>query len=515
MSELKDYIFAPSSENGSEWTRKCYGLESFASTMSENLDGFPFLTTTLSVKPAYDRGILEPAVKAAWITLRHSLPAIAVKSSRLPAPDNRFLLIYHVPKNLEEVQCWADETLFFSDESRDVYETHKKLKDERWWRPANGHWVGELYVSPVENGWQFSVVFNHSSNDGRSGFGVLNELMDKLVPILEGSARPVRELSWGEEVKRLPPASNVINAQAQALPEKDLTPPLLSDKSPWIWSPLETSPSTSRDISALITLPVETTSILHTVSKAHGRTVSQVVTALSILTHAEVSLTAAAKAGPERFNTVSQSYKQSEVYKIALTFTNYRHKFPEAYRSLKSETPGPLSTFDGMPLFLPMDPIRRFFAIDDATSTVTVAQESAPDLADAFWNGLVAATADSWKDHDITLRGFATREESSQGIIHNFDKNILHSPSLITSSIGDLGRLDVFNAYLPSKNNKMLTVTDAICGQRMRVPAIMNLFWQFDGKLSCQWFTGGEWTTEEELKEVVDAFKRWIGVFVD
>ncbi|KAK1236658.1 hypothetical protein PQX77_000014 [Marasmius sp. AFHP31] len=161
-----------------------------------------------------------------------------------------------------------------------------------------------------------------------------------------------------------------------------------------------------------------------------------------------------------------------------------------------------------------MDPIRRFFAIDDATSTATITPKSNPELADAFWDGLVAATADSWKDHDITLQGFATREQSSQDIIHNFDKNILHSPSLITSSIGDLGRLDIFNDYLPSKNNKMLTVTDVICGQRMRVPAIMNLFWQFDGKLSCQWFTGGEWTTEEELKEVVNAFKRWIGVFV-
>ena len=155
MSELKDYIFGPSPGKESEWTRKCYGLESFASTMSENLDGFPFLTTTLSIEPAYDRATLEPAVRAAWIALRHSLPAIAVRSSRLPAPDNRFLLTYQVPKNLEEVQSWAGETLFFTHELRDVHEMHKKLKDERWWRPANGHWVGELHVSPIENGWQF------------------------------------------------------------------------------------------------------------------------------------------------------------------------------------------------------------------------------------------------------------------------------------------------------------------------------------------------------------------------
>ncbi|KAL0581971.1 hypothetical protein V5O48_000029 [Marasmius crinis-equi] len=514
MSNLQDYIFAPSPEDESVWTRKCYGLESFASTMSENLDGFPFLTTTVSIKPAYDRAALEPALKAAWIALRHYLPAIAVKSARLPAPDNRFFLAYHAPKSVGEVETWANETLIFLDKMEDAYATHKKLKDERWWKPANGHWVGELYASPTENGWQLSVVFNHNSNDGRSGFGVLNELLTKLVPALEGSAKPVSELPWGKEVNRLPTASNVINAKAGAYPKKEQAPSATPELSPWTWPPAEVSPSTPHDLSALVILPVETTSNLHSACKAHGRTVSQVVTAFSILAHAEVSLAKAAKAGPERFNTVSKSYKESDVYKIVFTFTNYRHKFPENYRTLSSETPGPLSTFDGMPLSLPMDPVRKFFTIDDASSTASVRQNADKDLDSAFWDGLVEATANSWKEHDISLEGFATREESSQGIIHNFPKNILHVPALITSSIGDLGRLNIFDAYLPSKNNGTLTVVDAICGQRMRVPAIMNLFWQYDGKLSCQWFTGGEWTTEEELQQVVDAFRRWIRVFI-
>ncbi|KAK7051060.1 hypothetical protein VNI00_005172 [Paramarasmius palmivorus] len=545
MSDLQDYIFTPLPGDESVWARKCYGLESFASTMSENLDGFPFLTTTISIKPAYDRETLEPAVKAAWIALRHSLPAIAVKSSRLSAPDNRFTLTYHVPKNLEQVQEWANETLFFAEEMQNVYEVHRKLKDERWWKPANGHWVGELHVSPIEDGWQFSVVFNHNSNDGRSGFvsdikdypandmlskGLLNELLAKLVPILQGSAKPVSELPWGEETKRLPPASNIINAQANAYPKKDQAPPVLPNlvrslrlerstsvltrlfsKTPWTWPPVEVTPFTPRDISTLVTLPVETTSKLHTISKAHGRTISQVVTALSILAHAEISLAAAAKAGPERFNVVSKSFKESEVYKIAFTFTNYRHQFPDPYKSLSSETPGPLSTFDGMPLFLPMAPIRKFFTVDDAAST---ASANSADLTAAFWDELVEATAKSWKEYDLSLQGFATREEASQGIIHNFDKNILHVPALVTSSIGDLGRLHIFDEYQPSRGNKTLTVIDAICGQRMRVPAIMNLFWQYDGKLSCQWFTGGEWTTEKELQEVVEAFRRWIGTFI-
>ena len=57
-------------------------------------------------------------------------------------------------------------------------------------------------------------------------------------------------------------------------------------------------------------------------------------------------------------------------------------------------------------------------------------------------------------------------------------------------------------------------IDQVICGQRMRVPALMNLLWEYDGKLSCQWFTGGEWTTKEHLGAVVTAFEKWMGLFI-
>ncbi|KAG7095981.1 hypothetical protein E1B28_006664 [Marasmius oreades] len=510
--ELQDYTFSPSPTDPSTWTRKCHGFESFVSVLSENLGGCPFLTTTISIKPAYDRAILEPVVKAAWIALRYTLPAIAVKSSRLPAPDSHFILTYRTPKDTGELQTWANETVFFTDEVNDVYDAHKKLKNERWWKPSGNHWIGELHVSPIKHGWQFSIVFNHGSHDSRSAFGILNELLGKLVPILEGSAVP--ELSWGEETKRLPPTSNVINAKANALPKEDQPPLPLSQSTLWTWTPVKISSPINHDVSALITLPVETTSKLHMVSKLHGRTISRVVTALSILAHTEVCLKAAAEAGPERFKVVSTSYKESEVYQVALTFANYRHKFPEPYNRLSSETPGPLATFDGMPLFLSMDPIRKFFTIDDTRSTVVV---NSKDLLDAFWNELVDATVKSWKDHDHTLEGYATREADCQVVIHEYDPNILNFPALVTSSVGDLQRLGIFDEYLPSLENKTqpLTVVDTIIGQRMRAPMLMNMFWQYDGKLNCHWFTGGEWMTEEQLGMAVDSFKRWIEIFVE
>jgi hypothetical protein len=92
---------------------------------------------------------------------------------------------------------------------------------------------------------------------------------------------------------------------------------------------------------------------------------------------------------------------------------------------------------------------------------------------------------------------------------------MLQTPELIVSSIGDLGRLDMLNEYRAgAKSNQTITVQDAICGQRMRVPALMNLLWEYDGRLSCQWFTGGEWMTHAQLQRVIEAFEGWIRRFI-
>ncbi|KAH8823438.1 hypothetical protein DL96DRAFT_1713848 [Flagelloscypha sp. PMI_526] len=509
---LEEYAYKPSPNDANVWERKCYGLESLASSMEESLDGFPHLTATIAVKPAYERAKLEPAVKAAWISLRHSLPVIAAKSGRLAPPDNHFTFKYFVPKNLKSAEEWAEETVFFSDEVKSPYEAHKTLKDGQWWKPSADHWVGELHVSPIPEGWQFSVVFIHNSIDGRNGFAVLDELLSKLVPILEGTGKPVAELSWGEETSRLSPAGAILIAQADIVDTKPKVaappPPGGAPQIPFLWTPAQTS--NKGDIAALITLPADTTAKLHELSKAHGKTVTQVITALSILAHTEVALTAAAKAGEERFKLVAGSFNQATFYLIAWNFINHRHKFPGGFKSLSSETPSPLCTADGVPLILPMDPIRKFFTIDEQKLTVATSTESA-----AFWDGLVETTAGGWKSHDTSLQAYWDREAVAHQSIHTFQPQVFHVPALIVSSVGDVdGRLDILSSYTPSKGNKTLTITEAITGIRMRVPPLMNLLWQFDGKLSCQWFTAGEYTTQDELDSVVEVFKKWIGIFI-
>jgi len=53
-----------------------------------------------------------------------------------------------------------------------------------------------------------------------------------------------------------------------------------------------------------------------------------------------------------------------------------------------------------MPLLLPMDHIRKFFTVNrDATS----AEVATTATAATFWNDLVPASANCWKDYDVRL----------------------------------------------------------------------------------------------------------------
>lgn len=98
-----------------------------------------------------------------------------------------------------------------------------------------------------------------------------------------------------------------------------------------------------------------------------------------------------------------------------------------------------------------------------------------------------------------------------QAGVSSFDPTqMFHIPALIVSSIGDLGRLGLLDAYLPSSTKKAVIIEDVICGIRIRVPPLTNLIYQYDGRISCHFMSAGEYTTGESLKLVTDSFEEWI-----
>ncbi|KAH8115367.1 hypothetical protein DFH11DRAFT_1726222 [Phellopilus nigrolimitatus] len=515
----EEYLFHKTSTDN-VYTRKCFGMEVLTSNMIEFCDGFTQLTISaaVSVPSSPSRESFEAHTRAAWLAFRHFTPGIACKAFRLPPPDNSFAFRYTVPLSPEDAEEWVDETVFFTDDVKPLYEKHLELKDGRWWLCSADRYVAELHVSPLESGWQISIIFSHNSTDGRNSFAMMDLFLGFLAAELEERATPVSAIEWGTEVVRLAPPGSF----AMSLAEKGVPPDLTTeataskdsedakDKStsppapvPWLYAPIETGGH--GEVSQVVKFSRETTSALHAVAKKRGRTITQVVTALSTLAHAEASLRIAAALGKERFEEVARAFSTSTHYLVAWNFMNHRHKLPGGYDSYESPTSAPLSPIDGVALLLSMDAVRKLVKLDDADSVRHKIDE------DAFWDDMVQEVVNAWKAIDQSLDGYFARELAGHITYQNFDPSIFHIPALIVSSVGDLGRLGLLTSYLPRVGGQAqtLAVQDVVCGIRVRVPIVMNVLYEYDGRLSCHFFSGGEYMTKEGLGLVTGCFEEW------
>lgn len=96
--------------------------------------------------------------KKAWAALRHLIPLIATKTSKLPTHDNRFTLQYTVPLTTEDINLWADQTVIFAEGVKDLSDNHLKLQNTVWWLLSDNRYNAELHILPLENMWQFRYI---------------------------------------------------------------------------------------------------------------------------------------------------------------------------------------------------------------------------------------------------------------------------------------------------------------------------------------------------------------------
>ncbi|KAI5118790.1 hypothetical protein M0805_005019 [Coniferiporia weirii] len=521
IDDASEYVFHEESPGTGVYVRKCFGIEELANNMEEHSDGFSHFTSSASVTlspPSSDISALKSHVRAAWTALRHHIPAIACRAFRYTHGDRRFAFRYRVPGVSADVDAWVDETLFFDTHAQPLYETHCALKDGRWWRGSDDHYVGELHVSPGEgeNKWHFSM-------DGRSSFAILDLFLDFLTAVFDGTAPPTSSLEWGTEVPRLPPPGSFIPALVESgvppsleLPtppaEKATAPASTPPMVPWLYAPRATG--VTGDIGRLVKFSTATTAKLHDAARRHGRSITQVVTALSALAQAEAALQTAGSGGDAaRFEEVAQAYAASTHYLVAWNFINHRHKFPGGYDTFTAPgatatataTQPALTTNDGVPLLLPMDLVRAAVAPDADKLTTRRTLD-----ADAFWDSLVREVADAWKGIDQTLEGYHARELANHHAFGSFNPHTYDVPALLVSSIGDLGRLGLLDAYHPAPGKvQRVVVDDVVCGIRMRTSPLMNLLWEYRGELTCHFFTAGEYMTPAALALVTRLFEEW------
>ncbi|KAL5525434.1 hypothetical protein ACEPAF_9304 [Sanghuangporus sanghuang] len=517
--EAKEYVFHEIGDGN--FIRNCYGLEELVSNMEEYCDGFTHLTLTASISlPTSITHIdVEKRVKSAWTALRHFTPAIACKTYRLQTGDKRFAFRYTVPRTEEDVQAWLDETVFFFDKKSHatLYDEHCQLKDGHWWRCSDDHYVLELHVSQMENDWTFSLVFSHNSIDGRNSFAILDLFLGFLDRELQKDPA-VSTIDWGNEISRLPPPGAFVPALAKDGYPLEISSPVVRSENgseePKITYWLYPTRTTSQrgDVSRLVQFPEETSAKLHALCKKKGYTVTQVVTALSALAHAEAALKTAAIVGSERFQEVSNAFYGASHYLVPWNFINQRPRLPNGYDSYYSRTSTALCTADCVPVSFPMDGIRSCVKVDrDTQSTIRVVDES------AFWNVLVRDVTDAWKKLDQSLEGYTARENALHNAFDAFTPQIFDLPALIVSSLGDLDRLGLLSPFVPSPDNEpktRLVVNDVICGIRIRMPPIMNLFWEYRGMITCHFMASGEYTTSDELALMTAAFEEWTNALI-
>ncbi|KII84544.1 hypothetical protein PLICRDRAFT_57529 [Plicaturopsis crispa FD-325 SS-3] len=525
----EQYLFHKTADGVYE--RKCYGLETLSGTMEQNCEGFTHLTVSAEVNfgTSPSRDVLYAQAAEAWTHLRHLVPGMASKVFRFPAPDNHYAFRYIVPKTPADVAAWVKETVFFEEaDSKSFHEKHCALKDGRFWRPADDHYSTELHASPLGNGWQFSLIASHNNIDGRNGFAILDLFLEFLTAVIEKKAKAVADLKWGDEVKRLPPPGAFIKtlvetgkppAYEKITPVVPPTPapapegkkeeaPAAPAVVPWLYSPLKLDGK--GDIARHIVFTPELTEKFHAVAKKNGRTVTQVVTALTMLAHAEASLKIAGEAGEERYNEVTKALAASSHYLVVWYLINHRHKFPGGYHSYKSEVGAPLCSADGSPLFIPIDSVKKLLKLDAAKHTATLEIDN-----DSFWKDAVKDAVAGINGADTSLEGYAAREVGGQDTLRVFDPAAMNLPTIVISSIGDLGRLNLLTPYLPSKERKTLTVTDVACGIRMRTWPIMNILYEYNGQLRNHFFTASEFTTPATLKLVTDRFEKLAAALVN
>ncbi|KAH8116764.1 hypothetical protein DFH11DRAFT_1130831 [Phellopilus nigrolimitatus] len=446
----EDFIFHKTNDN--VYVRKCYGMEALTSHIQEFREGQTILTITAAVSlDSPSRELLELQVREAWQLLRHFVPGIACQTLKLPPLDGQYELRYIVPQSLGDVGAWADQTTFFDDSVVSLHEKHEQLKNDRWWSSAEPHYNAELHVSPLgtSSSWQFSLVMPHNSIDGRGTFALLELFFEFLTSVIEKRAQPTSEIKWGEEVSRLPPPGPLATSFAKTgLPlEFPKTPAPTSAEVenqaapvmvPWIIPAVSIRGNVQGGIGCVVKFSPEATANIHAACKKHGRTITQVVSALVTLANTEASLKLAGQMGEERYKEVSDGFSHSTHYLIAMNTISHRHKLPGGYDSFRSSKSSPLCVADSLPLLLPMEAIRKLVK-PEATKRTALREVN----HDQFWNGLVNDVAAAWEAVDVSLTAYFANQAGMHATASAFDPRTLDIVCPVISSIGDLSRLNL------------------------------------------------------------------------
>lgn len=457
---------------------------------------------------------LEHHAHRSLITLRSKIPGIACKLYK-PELSSEYAFKYEIPKSFDDLESWARRVVVFRESNPSAFEEHNSIKKDNLWRASDEHYTLELQISSScsERGWTFSMLSLHSNIDGRSSAIFMDHFFKYLQSSIDGSLSDPRCIIWGDEVARLPllgPFAPHISSSGQPPSVPDpatlMPPPKPEGFSPWIVFPF-VSKDGRGDACRRVKFTKETTSKLHSISKSHGRTITQTLTALLSLAFTESLLFCAAEKYGDNSNSVYESFMKSTHYLIPMNFIDKRARLPEGFNTFDTGKPTPHFATDSFDIAFPMEPIRRLFNVDRSTKSIshTIDRE-------VFWDKLVESVANAWNNVDKSKEAYLMRQFGlhTLSLIEPFDTSVFGTVSMTISSFGDFGRMGILRDFRPEAGNKVLTVDDVMSSMHSSLPILSSYVYEYDGQLQVFFVSGDRYTHDSMMGELSESLQGWV-----
>ncbi|PCH34816.1 hypothetical protein WOLCODRAFT_155467 [Wolfiporia cocos MD-104 SS10] len=497
--------YAFSSDNGITYTRKVYGLEALACTLTEaQVPAFYDGLCTMQIPQTTSLEQLHLAVRSAWIQLRHLHPALALQTSR--DSDGSWVHHYTVPQSPAAVYEWADATILWHEDKMPLPGRFNELS-KRFWRTSSGNYGLELHLGPdnEESKWHIAIHGPHIYADARLVMEIFAELATHLQNALrDGDIFDCTTVAWGEEVTRLAPSPAVLAGDFDTVLKLNDAPPAPPAGFVPFFPPVTKKRSAEgTSISHVVAVDADKAARFRTLCKSHGFTVTQVINSLLSLAHVESALFNAhlRRDSEEYSRAVFDLYSAANTYVIPWGIKDQRPSY-EGYTSIHSPKGTPICSIDGFTICLSMDNIR---------ATLNFSEEDPRCVRDtkALWERVVPEYVRFIKSTDLSTQGCLKRQQQEHWRSLNYDPAMLQLPGFWMSSIGDLDRAGFLKEFMPSSAAD-ISISEVMHGCNSDIPIILTDYWQFGGRMVFNLHGGISYHTEEDMETLAGIFMEWI-----
>ncbi|KAJ3888750.1 hypothetical protein GG344DRAFT_67678 [Lentinula edodes] len=504
-----------SSSDGKTYKRNLHGFEALCNSYALH-DFLLALTGSAEVQLRDESGIavsqdtFASCLRAAWIQLRHRIPAVALRTV-YQSEDASWTALYDVPAGSDDIDTWVAQTLVWRETKIDCLEHDL---DEKW-EFTRGEYPLRLIASPVElstGKYMLSFSGPHGMFDGRMSMILLNELVGSLNDqIFKTMPVDLESIKWGEETARLASAGSVLtglNMDSVPEPASTQTEEFVPFLPPSVENKVRTHDVTMRHV----VFDNARTTALREKCRAHHTTITIAMDAIFAVAHVETILANAAVVGGAHFDSTVEAYTNAVHWfmplscKDQLTDLSKRPTWPSS-SSINHPEGTTLFGTDGFPLQAKLETFRKAVGFSVDTKTFNSCDQ------ESFWSSVIphmAAThAAPQKDH----AAYVHREREKQAICKSFNPSLMMVKSPIGSSIGHLEGLGLFTKYAPGSSSPT-QVPRVLFRAHVSGPTMTNLYWQYDGKLNCSLLAAAKWNSPSEMDRMEMTLRKWFDIAI-